>query len=198
MPSPSLAQNLHVLNIKSPPPYRIQCFCIASILILHLLCHLQDCARLKPVMSSLKSSVAPFHPTQSLDFKPAPKPYAGLCPSAPPLRASMTPHQRRSCTWESLINGCIHSFRMCLLGSRGMAEKVLLGLQGSWLEAREIMCQVGVVSLTVTNIKFGDKQGNKDATGRGGSGMQSLAWHLLGWRMGIHLQEPGRQKNLTS
>lgn len=78
-----------------------------------------------------------------------------------------------------------------------MAEKVLLGLQGSWLEAREIMCQVGVVSLTVTNIKFGDKQGNKDATGRGGSGVQSLAW-LLGWRMGIHLQEPGRQKNLTS
>lgn len=65
VPSPSLSQNLHLVNIKSLPPYHIQCFCITSSLIPHLLCLPQDGARLKPVVSSLKSSVAPFHPVKA-------------------------------------------------------------------------------------------------------------------------------------
>lgn len=37
-------------------------------------------------MASLKSSGAPFDPTQSLDFKPVPKSYSGPCLSPPSLK----------------------------------------------------------------------------------------------------------------
>lgn len=46
------------------------------------------------------------------------------------------------------FNKWMYSFlQNVFIGLLGMAEKVLLGLQGLWLEAREIVCQVGVVSL---------------------------------------------------
>lgn len=132
VPLPSLAQNLYsALNlycsycptlITSPsPPAWFPIFCLTPK-ILH---------KLRPVMSSLKSSIVHFYLTlkYSLHFKSASRPYVPLCPTPLSLRASMTLHQRMFCMWESWINGWIHSTRMCSLGSWGMLEKVFPGLQ---------------------------------------------------------------------
>lgn len=63
------------------------------------------------------------------------------------------------------------------------------------------MCQVGVVGFLEANIKSGTEQGNKDPTTQKAgekAGLASSGMDVVIWRMGVLLQEPSEQKNLTS